>query len=182
MNPARLSGRDVAKPVRKILRSWSTVVVKEYPSTPDGLAQLAQLMLMLAIRNKAFLKGLQTISTQGIEREITRFTEAHEALVGNLSMIRSGQAGVADVAEMVSSVRSASKEFVSQHELIFSKLDQAREELLRHAEWATQVYASEIAADMDRAAQVIWDSIDEALDSDWLDSNISWLPSDEASA
>jgi hypothetical protein len=171
--------RDVAKPVRKILRAWSAVVVKDYPSTTEGLSALTHLMLMLAIRNKAFLKALHGVVAGGAEEEIQRFHEHNQALVANLSMIRSGQAGVADVAEMVSSVKQASKDFVTGREAILSQLDEERTQVLLNAEWTAKVFTSEIAKDMDQASKLIWESLDEALDSEWLDSNIPWSTTDD---
>lgn len=169
----------MAKPVRKILRAWSAVVVKDYPSTSEGLSGLTHLMLMLAIRNKAFLKALHCIVTADAEKEVERFHETHQALVANLSMIRSGQAGVADVADMVSSVKQASKDFVVGREAIISRLDGERSQQLLNAEWRAQVFTSEIAKDMDQASKVIWESLGEALDSEWLDSNIPWMKTDD---
>jgi hypothetical protein len=179
MNVGTPAGRDVAKPVRKILRAWSTVAVADYPSTDDGLCQLARLMLMLAIRNKAFLKALGAISNRDIQEDVSVFRDAHQALVGNLSMIRSGQAGVADVADLVASVKQASQDFVVRRESIYAALDTHQRQSLLDAEWAAQVFTDEIARDMDHAAQVIFDSLDEALDSDWLDSNCPTMFGDD---
>ena len=130
MNVGTPARRDVAKPVRKILRSWSTVAIADYPATDEGLSQLARLMLMLAIRNKAFLKALGTIPSQGILEDVSVFREAHQALIGNLSMIRSGQAGSADVADLVTSVKQASQDFVVRRESIFDALEYLQDYLI----------------------------------------------------
>jgi len=129
-------------------------------------------MLMLAIRNKAFLKAIKGMSSPDLEIDIAAFEAAHQALIGNLSMIRSGQAGVADVCEMSASIQKASTDFIERRELIIECLDLTRRKQLINAEWKAQVYTSEIAKDMDQAALIIWDSLDEALDSEWLDSVI----------
>jgi hypothetical protein len=80
---------------------------------------------------------------------------------------------------MVSSVKQASKDFVVGREAIISRLDGERSQQLLNAEWRAQVFTSEIAKDMDQASKVIWESLGEALDSEWLDSNIPWMKTDD---
>jgi len=162
----------VAAPVRQILKPWAPVTVRSFPPTEKGLSELAYLMLMLAIRNRAFLKSVAEISNEGLEKELIAFQEAHQALIANLSMLRSGQVSPNDVPELTPGVQLASDDFTARRMRIHELLDSNRREKLTQAEWNAQVFVNELADEMDQAAQLVWSSIDEALDSDWLDSSL----------
>jgi hypothetical protein len=176
------SHSDVAAPVRQILKAWAPLCVREFPSTEKGLAELAHLMLMLAIRNRAFLKAINSISVSSFESdlktELLAFQEAHQALIANLSMLRASQVGVADVSELVPGVQLASNDFTAKRKRIHEQLDDFRREKCMQAELRAQVFSTELADEMDQAAKLIWNSIDEALESDWFGSNLPFAIAD----
>ena len=175
-----LTERDVAQPVRQILGDWSRIEVADFPSTLEGLSGLTQLMFMIAIRNRAFIKAHESVNDSSGAVSIGRFIEEHQALVANLAMIRAEQAGVADVADLVASLRHSENSLQKRRQKIVAKLPQKIQEELINKEMTVTVHSSEIAHEMNQASQLIWASLDEALDADWLNSNLPEQATEES--
>lgn len=172
--------RDVAQPVRQILGDWSQIEVNDFPSTIEGLSGLTQLMFMIAIRNRAFIKAHERVTETPNALPMRKFVEEHQALVANLAMIRAEQAGIADVADLVSSLRHSERSLHKRRLRIVEKLSQSMKEDLSHCEAEMTVTSAEIAHEMNQASQLIWASLDEALDADWLSSSLPEQATEEA--
>ena len=172
--------RDVAQPVRQLLGDWSQIEVTDFPSTLEGLSGLTQLMFMIAIRNRAFIKAHECVTETPNAVAMRRFVEEHQALVANLAMIRAEQAGVADVADLVSSLRHSESSLQKRRHRIIEQLPLAEQKRLTSTELTVTVTSSEIAHEMNQASQLIWASLDEALDADWLSSSLPEQATEDA--
>jgi hypothetical protein len=175
---ARGAPEDVAPAVRRLLRSWRPIDIPEISASPEGLAEISRVLLMLAVRNQMFIKAMGVEGFVRDAAELRDFVDAHEALLCNLALLRNSHVGLLEISEVVESARAASIDLADRRSRVLVRLPAETARRVTDVEWQVRVSTDEIRADIDRAQSLIDAVADVAMSADWLSSSLpSKVPS-----
>lgn len=166
-----LGPNDVAPAVRRILRPWDPLDLPDLPPTGAGLEEASRLTLLLAVRDQMFIKALEVVGVSPQADGVAAFGDAHEVLLGNLSLLRSGHVGQLEVPEVLDSVRDAGEGLRTIRRQVINGLPELQRLAVMDAEWHVRVSTEEIRDQIDRAENLIDDIADGLLDSDWFNTD-----------
>jgi len=162
---------DIAPAVRRLLRPWHRVRIPEIALNADGLAEASRVILLLVIRNQMFIKAFDVCCVDRATSGMKQFLAAHDALVGNLALLRDGHIGPLEVGEVLDAASVASEDLGTRRAEVLAGLSPRVAERLMDLEWQVAVSTEEIRDEIDRAAGFIADIADAALSGDWLSSS-----------
>lgn len=163
---------DIAPAMRKILKPWHRVQIPELQASTDGLAEIGRVVLLLVIRNQMFLKAVEIAGVGRNAAGIAKFLDAHEALVANLSLLRSSQVGPYEVPDLLANAREASDHLADMRADVLAGLDAEAAKRVMDAEWKVAISTNDVRDEIDRASALLLEAADVALGSDWLSSSL----------
>ena len=167
------SATDLAGPVRQILKPWHRIRIPTLSPDEDGLAEVSRIMLMLVIRNQMFLKASEIAEVDEDNEHLKAFRKSHEALVGNLSLLRTEMIGTMEVPEVLEAAREANTDLTELRMAFIESIHRETRERILEEEWKVPVSTEDVRSEIEKTARLIADAADSALESDWFDSMLT---------
>jgi len=123
---------------------------------------------MVAVRNQMFIKSMEAANVPLGMPCVQPFFEAHEVLLGNLSLLRSGHVGVLEVPDVLESIKDTGDGLRAIRARILASLDEPTRRAVMEHEWHVSVSIKEIRQQIDGAQAMIADIAEGLLASDWF--------------